>query len=176
MQDGEHAAWRAGLFQHIDGGFNFAQGCHAGGKDDLFSKLADMAQIGQIGDFTGGYLEPFLPQSHQQIDAFNIKTGGEKCDLAASTVGDEFMVHGFGQFQPLQHGVLRFAAIGGLCLVVGLFGAARYLAVGVKGLELDQIRTGGSGFINQALGHLHVAVVVDARFGNDEDVRLHDFS
>jgi hypothetical protein len=43
-------------------------------------------------------------------------------------------------------------------------------------LELDQIRAGSSGFINQALGHLHVAIVVDACFGNDEGVLFHDFA
>ena len=116
-----------------------------------------------------------LVETQQQIDALDIKTGGEKANVARRTMGDEFPVHVLREFQAAKHLILGFFVAHGLGLVVCFLGAARNLAVGVEGLEFDKISTSLSGRINELLGQPDVAIMVNASFGDDENSVLHDF-
>ena len=166
----------ARLLQHVDCSLNFAQRRHASGKDDSLAELADMAQVRQVGDLAGRNLEVILPKTQQQIDALDIETGREKADVARGTMRHKLLVHRLSKLQTTKHFMLRFTAIRSLGLIVRLLGGARDLAVGVKGLKLDEIHTGLSSHIDQLLGKVEVAIMVNAGFGDDECSVFHELT
>ena len=65
---------RTGLLEHIDCRFNLAQRRHAGREDNSLSEAANMAQVRQVGDLARWNLEVILAETHQQVDALNIKS------------------------------------------------------------------------------------------------------
>ena len=93
VQDRQHGARCAGGLKCVDGCLDLAQICHASGKDDGFAEAADVAQVWQVRDFAGRNLKVILAVAHEQINAFDVKAGGEEADFARCTVGDKFMVH-----------------------------------------------------------------------------------
>ena len=74
----------------------------------------------------------------------------------------------FRQFQPAEHVVLRLARSRLADLVRGLGRVARDETVGLEGLELDRIRAGLGGDVNELQRPVEVTVVIYAGFRNDE--------
>jgi hypothetical protein len=130
-----------------------------------------VAQVGEVGDLTRWDLELPLSERGEQIDALDIETRGEKLDAARLAVGNELAVHLFAELESAEHRMLGFAAARRLALVVRLWSCACGKPVCSEGLKLHHVCAGSGGDIDQAAREIEVAVMIHARFGNDE--RLH---
>ena len=87
-------------------------------------------------------------------------------------MSNQLIMHIGSQLEPPQHRVLGFTGIGGLDLVVGLSRVGGDQAIGAEGLELHAVRARGSGSLDQLARQSEVAVMIHARFGDDQSLQV----
>ena len=147
---------------------DFIQRAHAGGDYHRFAMTGDVAEQRQVRQLTRGDFEDGHPESGEKVRTLFIKGRGHEHDAQLLAVAVQFGEVFEREFEALEHVELAFGDTGVLRLILRLRGIGGDEMFGLKGLELHGIRAGlGCGF-NELLREREVAIMIHARFGNDE--------
>ena len=157
------------IVQHTERVGDLAEGAHAGRKQHRRAQFGDLLEIRQVGDLAGGDFQKRQPQRAEKAHAGDIERRGQVLDADGIAVFLELAVAFKRKVQLADHLQLAFGGVGGLLLVFGLFGKAADDKLRHGGLVFDDIRAAFFGDAGHLFGHLQIAVVVDAGFGNDRD-------
>ena len=130
-------------------------------------QLADLFQIGQVGDLAGRNFNERHAQCAQKPHTGDIKRRGKILDANGIAVFFQFPVALKRKMQLANHLQLAFGGIGGLFLVFGFFGEPAHHKLRHSGLVFYNICTAFLSHISHPLGGFQIAVVVYPGFSND---------
>ena len=132
-------------------------------------QFGDFFQVGQVGDLARRDLQQRQVQRAQKPHAGNVEGGRQILDADGIAVFFQFPVRLKGEVQLADHLQLALGGAGGLLLVFRLLGKFAHHQFGHGGLELHDVGAALLGGAGHRFGHLQVAVVVDAGFGNNRN-------
>ncbi len=144
------------------------EGSHAGAENQWPSGSSQSLQQRQVREVPGTDLEGRHPQLVEKGRAFLLE-GGREEENPIRLASRLDPVEGFRtEFKLLEHLQLASLVPCVLGLVLGLGGVAGSQGLGAEGLEFDRIGARLCRHLNHLDGAIHVAVVVDARLGDDK--------
>ena len=127
-----------------------------------------MLEERQIDDLARRHLESGDAERIEQIGGRLVERRGQKHDAAFPAMRYQPRIGLRLEFKPFEHGMLALFGLG--CdLLIGRLGSRRACQpIGRKSLELDRIGAGRGRDIDQLQRQFEVAIVIDARLGDDE--------